>query len=181
VGNGWQGSLRREASRACPMYGGEMLTLGVPRLGLVAALTCALALTVPSTASAGSVSLNDSARVVMHLSGLGIEGHGTATGTLHASLGLQVKPVSANKLRIRLSIESNGGSFIGRGFGRYRVPKGMPPHFSGTVSIGQGTGRYKHAKGALRISGTIMRSTSTQPETYTVKLSGKLDAEGQRR
>jgi hypothetical protein len=137
-----------------------------------AAASCGFALSLPAFASAKTINLNDSGHLRLTSSkGANLEGKGSASGSIPASIKLNVKVVSTNKVSFTVSISPKGGSLSGAGTGKYAV-NGGTASFTGTLTINKGSGSYSKAKGALHFNGTIQRSN----HAVSVKVSGKLSA-----
>jgi hypothetical protein len=95
---------------------------------------------------------------------------GTATGTVHGTIYVNLKIVSSSRVTVEINIYPRNGSIIGYGAASYKRQRSSAM-FSGSLTIERGSGSYSHASGkGLSFSGTIQRSN----EAITVHVGGRV-------
>ena len=102
--------------------------------------------------------------------GFKLHERGTATGTVHGTIYVNLKIVSSSRVTAEINIYPRNGSIIGYGSASYRRQR-TSATFSGSLSIVRGSGAYSHARGTgLSFSGTIQRSN----EAIAVHVGGRV-------
>ena len=94
---------------------------------------------------------------VSHQGNSVINDRGRGTGTFSCAAQMQVK-VSYTKGTTRFTCTTSVGSVVASGAATF-FASGTTATFTGTMTILSGTGRYAHAKGKLRVEGTMQRKT----------------------
>jgi hypothetical protein len=96
------------------------------------------------------------------------DGQGRGTGTFNCPVTVQVR-VSYTTGSFELTCSMPVGNVTSRGGITYFTAGGVAT-FTGTLTIEHATGRYAHAKGQLRVEGTLVRKT----DAVSVTMSGSI-------
>jgi hypothetical protein len=94
---------------------------------------------------------------VSHQGNSVINDHGRGTGTLSFTAVLQIT-VAYTKGTTRFVCSTSAGNVVAGGVINF-FASGKTAVFTGTMAVTNGTGKYAHARGKLRVEGTMQRKT----------------------
>lgn len=139
-------------------------------IAVLLALACLVAMSLPSDATARTLSITEDVRMkLVKKSGLSFQHRGTARGTIPGSVRSKMT-IDGLSMEGVVTIVARTGSLRIKVRGTARSG-GLRTKFDGTATLAGGTGRYRKARGTGKFAGVVNRQTWAATLHATGRLS----------